>query len=85
MQFVPNWFVTRDWVYMWYDDYYEDDSGHWDDDDDDDDKCFEWYDEYKKLKAQKASVKEEPLPIAWHSSKYWDWCMSEDETEKLRG
>ena len=26
------------------------------------------------------------MPIAWHPSRYWDWCMSEDEkkeTEKL--
>ena len=40
----------------------------------------------KKEKAQKAQIKEELMPIAWHSSRYWDWHMSEDEkreTEKL--
>ena len=45
-----------------------------------------WYDGYKKRKAQKAKIKEELLPITWHPSRYWDWCMSEDEkkeTEKL--
>ena len=56
---------------MWYDDYYDDDGGHWDDDDQD--KLFESYDGYKKRKAQKASIKEELLPIAWHISRYWDW------------
>ena len=57
---------------MWYDDYYDDDGGHWDDDDED--KLFESsYDGYKKRKAQKASIKEELLPIAWHISRYWDW------------
>ena len=32
------------------------------------------------------SLNEELLPIAWHSSRYWDWCVPEDdkkETEKL--
>ena len=82
LQFVPDWFITSEWVDMWYDDYYDEGGGHWDDDDDDDDdedKFFEWYDDYKKLKAQKASIKEELSRIAWHSSRYWDWCMTEDE------
>ena len=68
---------------MWYDDYYENDGGHWDDDDDDD-KFFEWYDEYKNWKAQKASIKEELFSIAWHPSKYWGWCMSEDEKKNRK-
>ena len=33
-------------------------------------------------KSQKASIKEELMPIVWHSSRYWDWCMSEDEKKK---
>ena len=68
---------------MWYDDYYDDDGGHWNNDDDED---IEWYKGYKKRKAQKASIKKELTSIAWHPSRYWDWCMSEDEkqeTEKL--
>ena len=32
-----------------------------------------------KNKAQKASIKEGLLPIAWHPSRWWDWCMTEDE------
>ena len=59
---------------MWYDDYYFGDGDHWDNDDDED-KI------YKKRKAQKASIKE-LLPIAWHPSRYWDWCMSEDEKKQ---
>ena len=62
LQFVPDWFVRTEWVYMWYNDYYDDDGGHWEDDDED--KFFEWYDGYKKRKAQKAAIKEELLPIA---------------------
>ena len=70
---------------MWYNDYYDDDGGHWDDDEDED-KFFGWYDGYRKPKAQKAQIKEELLSIAWHPSRYWAWCMSEDEksdAEKL--
>ena len=85
LPFVPDWFVTREWMWMWYDYYYDDVGDHWDDDNDED-KLFEWYDGYKKRKAQKASIKQDLLPIAWHPSRWRDWCMSEDEkreTEKL--
>ena len=34
----------------------------------------------KNEKAQKASIKKDLTPIAWHASRWWDWCMSEDET-----
>ena len=40
----------------------------------------------KNRKAQKAKIKEELLPIAWHPLRWWDWCVPEDEkreTEKL--
>ena len=51
-------------MWMQYDDYYDNDGDHWDDDNDKD-KFFEWHDVSKKRKAQKASTKEELLPIAW--------------------
>ena len=47
---------------------------------------IEWYKGYKKRMAQKANIKEELLPIAWHPDHVMDWCVSEDEkkeTEKL--
>ena len=59
LQFVPDWFIRRELVGLWHDDYYDDGGGHWDDDDED--KFFEWYHGYKKRKAQKASIKEELL------------------------
>ena len=43
------------------------------------------YEGYKNQKTQKASIKEELMPIAWHPSRWWDWCIPEDErneTEK---
>ena len=38
-----------------------------------------WYDGYKRRKVQKAKIKEELIPIAWHPSRWWDQCIPEDE------
>ena len=81
LQFVPDWFVARERLYMWHDDYFDDDGVHWDDDED---KFFEWYDGYKKRKAQKAKIKKELMPIAWHPSRWWDWCISEEEKNETK-
>ena len=73
---IPDWLLTWEQIQLWHDD----------DEHCDDDKPVEWYDGYKKWKAQKTSIKEELLPIAWHPSRYWDWCVHNDEkqeTEKL--
>ena len=76
MWFVSDWFVTKKRIK-----YFRDNNDDWYHN-----KVIEWYDGYRVRKAQKASIKEELLPIAWNPSRYWDWCMSEDEekeTEKL--
>ena len=76
--FVPDWFVTQGQVKIWHDyNYYCNN-----------DKLIEWYDGYQRHKAQKAQIKKELIPIAWHPSRWWDWCVPEDnkkETEKLWG
>ena len=76
MEYLPDWFVTQQQTRLWHDDneYCNDDL------------IIEWHDGYKKRKAQKASMKEELLPITWLPNWYWDWCMPGDEkkeTEKL--
>ena len=73
LQYVPDWFVTREGVYMWYE------RGKYCDDKD---NFFKWYDSYKKRRTQKASIKEELMPVTWHPSRYWDWCMSEEEKKR---
>ena len=76
LRFVPDWFVTFKKLNLWYDDNYVYN----------DNEMIKWYERYKRRKAQKASIKEELLPITLHPSRWWDWCMSEDEkeeTEKL--
>ena len=52
LPFVPDWFIRREWLGLWHDDYY-DDGGHWDDDDDVEDKFFEWYHGYKNGRLKK--------------------------------
>ena len=42
----------------------------------------------ENVKAQKTSIKKELMPIAWHPSRWWDWCIPGDEKkepEKLWG
>ena len=76
LEFVPDWFVTHQQVKTWHDDdYYDDDY-----------EIIEWYNGYQKCKAQKAEIKEELLQASRHPSRWWDWCVPEDEkkeTEKL--
>ena len=69
LQYVPDWFVTQQQIKIWRHDNYVYNN---------DNKIIEWYRGYQKRKAPKASIKEELLPIVWHPSRYWDWCISED-------
>ena len=68
-EYVPDWFVVQEQIDLWGDD----------DDYYDDDGIIEWYEGHQKRKAQKAKIKEELLPIAWHPDRVMDWCMSEDK------
>ena len=61
LEHVPDWFVIQGQIDLWHDDDY------WHDDD----KLIKWYEGYQKRNAQKASIKEELLPIAWHPDRIW--------------
>ena len=80
LEYVPDWFVTQEQIGLWDDKCYEwyDDGKDRFFDDDDEDNPFDWYEGYQKRKVQKASIKEELMLIAWHPSRWRDWCMSED-------
>ena len=75
LKYVPDGFVTHQQLKTWHDnnDYCNDD-----------DELIEWYDGYKKRKAQKARIKKELMLIVCHLSRYWDWCMSEDEKTRQK-
>ena len=69
LQFVPDWFVIQEQLEILHDDndYFTDD------------ELIAWYKRYEKWKAQKAKIKEDLMPIAWHPDHVMDWCMPEDE------
>ena len=72
LQYVPDWFVTREQIDRWYDDDYVYN----------DNEMIKWYEGHQKRRAQKASIKEELLLIAWESNNVVDWCMSGDEKRR---
>ena len=74
LEYVPDWFVRQEQIDLWHDehDYY------------DNDVLIEWYEDYQKRKAQKVSIKEELMPIAWHPSRAMGWCMSEDDKRRWK-
>ena len=69
---VPDWFVTQQRIKN-----IRDNINDW---------CYnkfiEWYDGYKKRKAQKAQTKKDLIPIAWHPSRWWDWFVAKDEKKE---
>ena len=69
--FVPDWFITQEYIDLW-----DDDDDYWNDD-----RLDKWNIDYQKRKAQKASIKEELLPIAWYPNRVRNWYMSEDKKE----
>ena len=77
---VPDWFVVAQ--EMWYINYSHVAAPEpWGNDN----WAINWYQGYKKRKAQKAKTKNELILVAWHPSRWQDWCVPEDEkrvTEK---
>ena len=43
------------------------------------DSLIKWYEGYKKCRAQKGQIRKELMPVTWHPSRWWDWCVPEDE------
>ena len=69
LQYVHDWFVIQEQLKIW-DDY----NDYWNDN-----EFIKWYDGYQKRKAQKAQIKKELMPFAWHPNCVMDWCMLEDD------
>ena len=78
LEYVPDWFVTCEQLNLSHD--YTHSLYH------NNDRFIKWRKGYEKRKAQKANINEELMPIALHPSRWWDWCVPEDEkreTEKI--
>ena len=59
LKYVLDWFVAEQQLKTWQDDDYYCNN----------DKIIKCQDSYKKRKSQKAKIKEEVMPIAWHPSR----------------
>ena len=68
LEFIPHCFVTQRQTDLWHQDYYRNKS-----------YIIKWFEGYQKRKAQKAQIEKELMPIAWHPSRWWDWCVPQDE------
>ena len=42
-------------------------------------KDEEWFEGFRRCKAQKAKIKEDLLPVTWYLDCVIDWCFSENE------
>ena len=47
-------------------------------------KDEEWVERFRWCKLQKAMIKEELMPRAWHPDRVIDWCLDEEEKVVLK-
>ena len=43
-----------------------------------------WRNILKQSKAIKNDVSKELMPLAWHPTRYWNWCMSKDKKKGIK-
>ena len=66
---IPDWFITPEMI--------ENSDGCCD-------SCDDKFHGYKERKAQKAQIKDELTPIAWHPDRVINWCFDEEEKKDLK-
>ena len=42
-----------------------------------------WRNKFEKRKALKKDVSKELMSVAWHPTRWWDWCISEDQKKEI--
>ena len=45
-------------------------------------KFMAWRNEYKQHNACEKDMSKELMPAVWPSTRWWDWCMPEDEKKE---
>ena len=43
-----------------------------------------WCNIFKQCKAYKKDISKELMPVAWGPTRWWGWCVSEDERKKIK-
>ena len=46
-------------------------------------RLLAWHIKFRKRKELKKEFSKELMPVAWHSDRWWDWSMSEDEKKEI--
>ena len=46
-------------------------------------KLLAWHNKFEKYEAFKKHINKELMPVTWHPSRWWDWCMLEDEKKQI--
>ena len=42
-----------------------------------------WRNRFEKRKALKKKIDKELVPVAWHPTRGWDWCLSENKKKEV--
>ena len=81
-KYIPDCFITREMIgnggHSYCKSFYNDKFHDWFND-----EFHAWFNGYKQRKTQKAQIKAELLPIAWHPDRVIDWCFDEEEKKDL--
>ena len=46
-------------------------------------RLLAWHIKFRKWKELKKELSEELIPVAWHTDRWWDWCMSENGKKEI--
>ena len=47
-------------------------------------RLLAWHNKFENCKALKKEISKELMTVAWHSTRWWDWCLPEDEKKRNR-
>ena len=47
-------------------------------------RLIAWHKRLKQLKVLKKDIRKELMTEAWHSTRGWDWCMSEEANKEIK-
>ena len=45
-------------------------------------RLFAWHNRLKQRKAPKKEISKELMSVAWHLTRWWDWCVPDDKRKK---
>ena len=46
-------------------------------------RLLDWQVKFEKHRELQKVINEELMPVAWHSERWWDFCVSEEEKKEV--